>query len=128
MPRFCARFFVAAFFALAVRLHAEDLTPTDPYWSLIHDQAVLDDLKLVMGPSFAQLNRAPADPARLAASLAALENASADRPDAVPDEVWADAAKHFDYRQLAAIVLWIATTNFFNRLNVTTRQPAGQAW
>jgi hypothetical protein len=44
--------------------------------------AVLDDLKLVMGPSFAQLNRAPADPERLAASLAALENASTQRPEA----------------------------------------------
>jgi hypothetical protein len=44
--------------------------------------AVLDDLKLVMGPSFAQLNRAPADPDRLAASLAALEQASAERPEA----------------------------------------------
>jgi hopanoid biosynthesis associated RND transporter like protein HpnN len=44
--------------------------------------AVLDDLKLVMGPSFAQLNRVPADPERLTASLAALESASAERPDA----------------------------------------------
>ena len=44
--------------------------------------AVLDDLKLVMGPSFAKLKRAPADPERLAASLAALEKASADRPAA----------------------------------------------
>ncbi len=44
--------------------------------------AALDDLKLAMGPSFAQLNRAPADPDRLAASLAALENASGGRPEA----------------------------------------------
>jgi hopanoid biosynthesis associated RND transporter like protein HpnN len=43
--------------------------------------AVLDDLKLVMGPSL-QPNRVPADPARLTASLAALEKASADRPEA----------------------------------------------
>jgi hopanoid biosynthesis associated RND transporter like protein HpnN len=43
--------------------------------------ATLDDLKLVMGPSFAQLNRVPADPERLAASLAALEQASANRPE-----------------------------------------------
>jgi hopanoid biosynthesis associated RND transporter like protein HpnN len=46
--------------------------------------AVLDDLKLVMGPSFAQLKRVPADPGRLAASLMALESASAERPDAAP--------------------------------------------
>ena len=46
--------------------------------------AVLDDLKLVMGPSFAQVRRVPSDPARLAASLMALESASAGRPDAAP--------------------------------------------
>ncbi len=46
--------------------------------------AVLDDLKLVMGPSFARLEKAPEDPERLAASLAALEKASAERRDAAP--------------------------------------------
>lgn len=49
----------------------------------------------------------------------------ADRPDPVPDEVWARAAGHFDERALAALVLHIALTNVFNRLNVATRQPAG---
>src|SRR4051794_14943466 len=39
----------------------------------------------------------------------------ADRGDAVPDDVWDAAAKHFTEPELAAIVLWIATTNFFNR-------------
>jgi hypothetical protein len=29
---------------------------------------------------------------------------------------------------LAALVLWIATTNFFSRINATTRQPAPQDW
>jgi len=29
---------------------------------------------------------------------------------------------------LASLVLWIATTNLFNRLNATTRQVAGAAW
>ncbi|WP_234359340.1 carboxymuconolactone decarboxylase family protein [Plantactinospora sp. BC1] len=64
------------------------------------------------------------------AALALAESATrlADRADAVPDEIWADAAKHFDERELAALVLWIATTNFFNRINVTTRQPAPQNW
>jgi len=42
--------------------------------------AVLEDLGLAMGPSFAQLNRVPADPQRLASALAALAAASADRP------------------------------------------------
>jgi AhpD family alkylhydroperoxidase len=64
------------------------------------------------------------------AALALAESATrlADRSDAVPDDVWAAAAAHFDDKQLAAIVLWIATTNFFNRINVTTRQQAPQNW
>jgi AhpD family alkylhydroperoxidase len=64
------------------------------------------------------------------AALALAESAArlADRADAVPDDVWNEAAAHFDEKQLAAIVLWIATTNFFNRINVTTRQPAPQNW
>jgi alkylhydroperoxidase family enzyme len=33
-----------------------------------------------------------------------------------------------DEKQLAGLVLWVATTNLFNRLNATTRQPAGAAW
>src|SRR2546430_2261379 len=32
--------------ALSVATGADDPAPIDPYWSLIHDQAVLDDLKL----------------------------------------------------------------------------------
>ncbi|MEH1017229.1 carboxymuconolactone decarboxylase family protein [Micromonospora sp. CPCC 206060] len=64
------------------------------------------------------------------AALALAESATrlADRGDAVPDDIWAEAARHFGEKELAAIVLWVATTNFFNRLNVTTRQPAPQNW
>ncbi|WP_372497123.1 carboxymuconolactone decarboxylase family protein [Pseudonocardia humida] len=46
----------------------------------------------------------------------------------VPDDVWDDAADHFDEKSLAAIITMIATTNFFNRLNVTVRQPVGTSW
>ena len=49
-------------------------------------------------------------------------------PDAVPDEVWNEAAAHYDEQGLAAVILTIATTNFFNRLNVTTKAPAGETW
>lgn len=45
----------------------------------------------------------------------------------MPDEIWDEAARHYDERALAALILWIATTNVFNRVNVTTRQPAGSA-
>ena len=66
------------------------------------------------------------DAERAALALAESATRLADRSDAVPDAVWAEAAAHFDEKQLAGIVLWIATTNFFNRINVTIRQPAGQ--
>ena len=48
-----------------------------------------------------------------------------DRSDPVPAEIWNEATKHFDERALSALVLHVAVTNLFNRLNVTTRQPAG---
>lgn len=68
------------------------------------------------------------DAERAALDLAEHATRLADQFDAVPDPVWDEAAGHFDEKQLAAIVLWIATTNFFNRINVTTRQPAPQSW
>ncbi|CAM5686557.1 carboxymuconolactone decarboxylase family protein [Streptomyces canus] len=43
----------------------------------------------------------------------------------VPDEVWENAAKHYDEEQLLALVSLIAVINAFNRLNVMTQQPAG---
>lgn len=43
----------------------------------------------------------------------------------VDDDVWANAAKHFDEEQLAALVCLIAGINAFNRLNVIVRHPAG---
>ncbi|MGI5151184.1 carboxymuconolactone decarboxylase family protein [Plantactinospora sp. CA-294935] len=68
------------------------------------------------------------DAERAALALAEAATRLADRADAVPDEIWEEAAKHFNERELAALVLWIATTNFFNRINVTTRQQAPQNW
>jgi AhpD family alkylhydroperoxidase len=49
----------------------------------------------------------------------------ADRPDPVPDAVFAEAAKHFDEQQLAGLLLEIAGINVWNRLNAATRQIAG---
>lgn len=46
----------------------------------------------------------------------------ADRPNPVPDDVWDEAARHYDNAQLASIVLSIAMINAWNRLNVATRQ------
>ena len=52
----------------------------------------------------------------------------ADTADPVPDSVWEEAARHYDEQELAALVLSIATINVWNRLNVATRQVAGQEW
>lgn len=65
------------------------------------------------------------DAERAALALAESMTRIADRPDAVSDEVWDEAAKHFDERGMAALVTYIATTNLFNRLNAATRQFAG---
>jgi AhpD family alkylhydroperoxidase len=62
---------------------------------------------------------------RAALALAEAVTRIADSADPVPDQVWDEAARHFDDRQLAAVLMMIATTNVFNRLNVATRQPAG---
>ncbi|MFI7128362.1 carboxymuconolactone decarboxylase family protein [Nonomuraea sp. NPDC050153] len=49
----------------------------------------------------------------------------ADAAGGVTDEAWANAAKHYDEDQLAALVALIAIINSYNRLNVITQQPAG---
>ena len=66
---------------------------------------------------------------RAALALAESITRLADRDDAVSDEVWAEAARHYDEPQLASLVLYITVTNVWNRLNVATRQVAGaQNW
>jgi AhpD family alkylhydroperoxidase len=67
------------------------------------------------------------DAERAALALAESVTRLADRPGAVPDDVWDEATKHYDERGLAALVTYVATTNLFNRLNAATRQTAG-AW
>jgi AhpD family alkylhydroperoxidase len=49
----------------------------------------------------------------------------ADAAGGVTDEAWANAAKHYDDDQLAALVCLIALINTYNRMNVITQQPAG---
>lgn len=49
----------------------------------------------------------------------------ADAAGGVTDDVWANAAKHYDEEQLAALVSLIALINAANRLNVIVQQPAG---
>jgi AhpD family alkylhydroperoxidase len=51
----------------------------------------------------------------------------ADRPDTVTDEIWNEAARLFEEKELMAIVVQISLINVFNRINCATRQIAG-AW
>jgi AhpD family alkylhydroperoxidase len=68
------------------------------------------------------------DTERAALALAEAATRLADRPDPVPDEIWDAAARHYDDKQLAGLVLMIGVSNMFNRFNVTTRQVAGTGW
>jgi alkylhydroperoxidase family enzyme len=44
--------------------------------------------------------------------------------DPVSDEVWEEAARHWNQVQLAAVVLHIGLVNLWNRVNVVTKQEA----
>ena len=63
---------------------------------------------------------------RAALKLAEAATRIADRSDPVPDAVWNEAAVYFSERELAALTLSIAVTNVWNRLNIVTRQVAGE--
>ncbi|MFJ1578755.1 carboxymuconolactone decarboxylase family protein [Streptomyces sp. NPDC088182] len=65
------------------------------------------------------------DAERAALELTEQGTRIADAAGGVTDEVWANAAKHYDEDQLAALVLAIALINTFNRMNVIVQQPAG---
>ena len=49
-----------------------------------------------------------------------------DRENPVPDEIWAEAARHYDQRALAGLILAIANINVWNRLNAAVGQMAGE--
>jgi AhpD family alkylhydroperoxidase len=65
------------------------------------------------------------EPERAALELTEQGTRIADAAGGVTDEAWANAAKHYDDDQLAALVSLIALINTYNRLNVITRHPAG---
>ena len=64
---------------------------------------------------------------RAALALAEAVTRIADRADPVPDEVWNEAARHYDAPALAALLVQIGLINVWNRFNVSVRQVAG-AW
>jgi AhpD family alkylhydroperoxidase len=66
------------------------------------------------------------DAERAALGLAEAVTRMSDRTDPVPDDVWAEAARHYDEQALATLLVAIAMANTWNRLNVPTRQVAGE--
>jgi AhpD family alkylhydroperoxidase len=66
------------------------------------------------------------DAERAALALAEAVTRLSDRPDPVADEVWDEAARHYSKQELATLLLSIASINMWNRLNVATRQVAGE--
>jgi AhpD family alkylhydroperoxidase len=68
------------------------------------------------------------EPERAALALTEAATRIQDGEPGVTDEIWAAAAAHFDEKQLSAITLNIALTNFFNLINRTIREQAGKTW
>ncbi len=65
------------------------------------------------------------DAERAALELTEQGTRIADVDCVVPEQVWDNAAKHYDGEQLAALVAQIALINIFNRINIIT-QATGQ--
>lgn len=65
------------------------------------------------------------DAERAALALTEAVTRLADHPASVSDELWDEAARHYSERELAGLVVAIATINAFNRVNATTRQITG---
>jgi AhpD family alkylhydroperoxidase len=68
------------------------------------------------------------DPERAALALTEAVTRLSDKADPVPDDIWNEAAKHYDERALAALLVSIANINVWNRLNASVRQVAGEKW
>jgi AhpD family alkylhydroperoxidase len=66
------------------------------------------------------------DAERAALALAEAVTRLSDRPDPVSDEIWQEAARHYDEAGLASLTITIAAINVWNRFNVSTRQVAGR--
>jgi AhpD family alkylhydroperoxidase len=66
------------------------------------------------------------DAERAALGLTEAASRLSDRADPVPDEVWKEAARHYDETQLGALVMSIGMINLWNRLNAATRQVSGE--
>jgi AhpD family alkylhydroperoxidase len=95
----------------------------DMHWRLMRKAGETDDRLLAVAawrhvPYFTAAERA-------ALALAEAVTRLADREDPVPDAVWDEAARHYDERGLASLILTIAAINVWNRLNASVGQVVG---
>ena len=98
----------------------------DMHWRMMRKVGETDERLFALAawrdaPYFSEAERA-------ALALTEAVTRLSDRADPVPDEVWQEAARHYDERGLATVLLNIAAINVWNRLNVSTRQVPGTAW
>jgi AhpD family alkylhydroperoxidase len=83
------------------------------------------DLRLAQLPAWRE---SPAFDARERAALALTESVTLISETHVPDDVWEEAARHFEAKELANLLAAIAAINFWTRLQATNRAiPASYA-
>jgi AhpD family alkylhydroperoxidase len=99
--------------SVCVVMHAAELKELGESEERIHSVADWRE-----APWFTDAERAALD---LTEALTRLS----DRPNAVSDEIWEEAVRHYGERELAALVVTIAAINVWNRVNAATRQVAG---
>ena len=99
--------------SLCVEMHARDLKKAGE-----KDERLFTVAAWREAPYFTDAERA---------ALALTEAATRlnDRADPVNDEIWNEAARHYNEKAMADLILNIALINFWNRVNVPIRQVAG---
>ncbi len=68
------------------------------------------------------------DAERAALALTEAATRISDNSDPVTDEIWDEAARYYDEKALAQLIVHIGGINVWNRFNVVTRQVAGGEW
>jgi AhpD family alkylhydroperoxidase len=66
------------------------------------------------------------DAERAALALSEAATRLNDRAEPVPEDIWREAAQHYDETALGALVMSIGLINLWNRVNAATRQVGGE--
>jgi AhpD family alkylhydroperoxidase len=96
--------------AVCVQMHARDLQKAGESDERIWGVGAWRD-----APYFSDAERA-------ALALTEAVTRLSDRADPVPDDVYDEAARHYDEAALTSLILHITLINAWNRLNAATRQ------